>query len=108
MVEYARRIPKESLVVVKGVVHVPENPIEKCTIQVELLIKEIWNQHKSLPRLPMNLDDAANVVENQADEDDHEEDKKEEKEEKKDEKGKKKIIGKLSPPLIFSRSKHET
>ena len=106
MVEYARRIPKESLVVVKGVVHVPEKPIEKCTIQVELMIKEIWNQHKSQPRLPMNLDDAANVVENQADEDDHEEDKKEE--EKKDEKGKKKIIGKLNPPLTFSRPKHET
>lgn len=106
MVEYARRIPKESLVVVKGLVHIPEAPIEKCTIQVELLIKEIWNQHKSLPRLPMNLDDAANVVENQADEDDHEEDK--EKEEKKDEKGKKKIIGKLKHSLIFSRSKHET
>lgn len=70
MVEYTRHIHRESIVQVKGVVQVPENPIKKCTQQVELLIKEIWTLHKSVPRLPMNLDDASNVVENQQEEDD--------------------------------------
>jgi aspartyl/asparaginyl-tRNA synthetase len=92
MVDYTRRINKESLVVVKGLVHIPDEPIKKCTQKIELLIKEIWVQHKSLPRLPLNLDDAANVVVNQKDEDDHEDNKEEEK----DGKGKKKaIIGKI-------------
>lgn len=90
MVDYIRRIPKESIVVVTGLVHIPDAPIKKCTLQVELLIKEIWNQHKSLPRLPLNLDDASNVVVNQKDEDDNDDE-----ETKEEEKGKKKtIIGK--------------
>ena len=97
MCEYARRIPKESLVIVTGLVQVPENPIKKCTQQVEILIQEIWNHHKSVPRLPMNLDDAANVVLNQKLEDeDHKE------EETKEERGKKKtIIGKSLPRALF-------
>lgn len=90
MCEYARRLPKESLVIITGVVQVPENPIKKCTQQVEILISEVWNQHKSLPRLPMNLDDASNLVENQKLEDDKDEEEK--KEEKKQERGKKKTI----------------
>lgn len=93
MCEYTRRIPKESIVVITGTVKIPENPIKKCTQQVELLISEIWTQHKSMPRLPMNLDDASNVVLNQKLEDEGEEEK---KEESKKEKGKKKtIIGKI-------------
>lgn len=104
MVEYSRRIPKESLVIIKGIVHVPDAPIEKCTIQVELLIKEIWNQHKSVPRLPMNLDDAANVVLNQKDEDDNDG----EEEKKEDDKGKKKIIGKILRKIMtISWTKHQ-
>ena len=97
MIEYARRIPRESIVLVKGIVQVPENPIKKCTQQVEILISEIWNQHKSVPRLPLNLDDAANIVLNQKEEDDHHE---EEKKEEKQERGKKKtIIGKEILPI---------
>lgn len=88
MVDYSRRIPRESLVQIKGLVHMPDAPIKKCTQQVELLIKEIWTLHKSVPRLPFNLDDAGNIVENQMDEDDA----KKEEEDKKDEKGKKKTI----------------
>lgn len=99
MCEYTRRIAKESVVIITGIVQVPDNPIKKCTQQVELLIQEIWNQHKSLPRLPMNLDDAANVVLNQKLEDEGEEEK---KEEVKQERGKKKtIIGKLQLETKF-------
>ena len=75
-VEYIRRIPKESIVEIKGLVHTPEAPIKKVTQQMELLIKEAWTLHKSEPRLPMNLDDAANVVLNQTDEDDNKKDEK--------------------------------
>jgi aspartyl-tRNA synthetase len=91
MVEYARRIPKESIVQIKGLVHMPDAPIKKCTQQVELLIKEIWTLHKSVPRLPFNLDDAANVVENQLDEDDNNKDESKQ-EEQKQERGVKKTI----------------
>lgn len=78
MVEYTRRIPRESIVVIKGLVHKPDAPINKVSQQVELLIKEVWTQHKSIPRLPINLDDAANIVENQLDEDDTNKDDKKE------------------------------
>ena len=70
MVEYTRRIPRESIVQIKGLVHKPNAPIKKVSQQVELLIKEVWTLHKSIPRLPFNLDDASNLVENQLDEDD--------------------------------------
>ena len=90
MVEFCRRISRESLVEIKGLVHVPDAPIKKCTQQVELLIKEIWVVHKSVSRLPLNIDDASNVVLNQEDEDD--EKIEEEKKQTKDEKGKKKTI----------------
>ena len=74
MVDYTRKIPKEYIVIVKGIVQVPHRPIKKCTQQVEILIKEIYNQHKSVPRLPMNLDDASNKVEDQRLEDESSED----------------------------------
>ena len=86
MVEYCRRIPRESMVQIKGVVQVPENPIKKCSQPVEVLIKEIWTLHKSEPRLPFNLDDASNLVKDQTKED-HQDD-----EEDKQESGKKKEI----------------
>ena len=90
MVEFCRRISRESLVEIKGLVHIPDAPIKKWTQQVELLIKEIWVVNKSAPRLPLNIDDASNVVLNQEDEDD---DKiEEEKKSAKDERGKKKTI----------------
>lgn len=89
---------------VTGVVQVPENPVKKCTQQVEILVQQIWNQHKSLPRLPMNLDDASNIVLNQKDEDDGEDSK---KEEVKEERGKKKTIIGKGLFTIFSGSKHK-
>ena len=73
MVEFWRRIPKESIVEIKGIVHVPDSPIKKWTQQVELLIKEIWVINKSIPRLPFNLDDASNLVVNQEDEENEQE-----------------------------------
>lgn len=59
---------------------------------MELLIKEVWTLHKSIPRLPFNLDDASNLVENQLDEDDTHKVEGEKEEESKDEKGKRKTI----------------
>lgn len=76
MVEYTRRIPRESIVEIKGLVHTPDAPIKKVSQQMELLIKEIWTLHKSEARLPLNLDDAANVVLNQMEEDDAPKDEK--------------------------------
>ncbi|CAI2361444.1 unnamed protein product [Moneuplotes crassus] len=70
MLDYTRRIPKESIVIIEGTVQVPHRPIKKCTEQVEILINGIWNQHSSLPRLPLNLDDASNIVRDQTLEDD--------------------------------------
>ena len=65
MLEYTRKIPKESIVVIEGIVQVPHWPIKKCTQQVEILISGIWCQDRSISRLPMNLDDAANIITNQ-------------------------------------------
>lgn len=31
MIDYARRIPKESIIDVKALITVPEKPIERCT-----------------------------------------------------------------------------
>lgn len=89
MIDYSKRISRESMVEIKGVVKLPEAPLSKVTQQAEILISELWTLHKSEPRLAFNLDDAANIVENQEEEDDS---KKETVEEEKQEKGKKKKI----------------
>jgi len=84
MIQYARHIPRESIVDVIGIVSKPENPIESCSQKVEILIKEIYTVNKSVPRLPFVMEDAMRRVENQAEEDeDRNIEKKEEKKEEK-------------------------
>ena len=64
MAEYARRIPKESIIEVKAKVVLPEKPIEGCSQKIELQITEIWTINKSAPILPFQLEDAARRCEN--------------------------------------------
>jgi aspartyl-tRNA synthetase len=52
MAEYARRIPKESIIEVKAKVVVPEQAVKGCSQKVELHINEIWTINKSAPILP--------------------------------------------------------
>jgi len=52
MAEYARRIPKESIIEIKAKVGVPENPIQGCSQKVELHVLEIFTVNKSAPILP--------------------------------------------------------
>lgn len=68
MAEYARRIPKESIIQIKAKVIVPENPIKGCSQNVELHITEIWTVNKSAPMLPFQIEDASRRCENQEDE----------------------------------------
>lgn len=66
MIEYARRIPKESIIEVKARVSVPEQEIKGTSQPVELQILEIWTVNRAAPMLPFQLDDASVRVENQA------------------------------------------
>mmetsp|Transcript_34682 Transcript_34682/g.53156 ORF Transcript_34682/g.53156 Transcript_34682/m.53156 type:complete len:647 (-) Transcript_34682:292-2232(-) len=66
MVNYASKIPKESIVEIKGKVTVPENPIETCTQKVEIQVQEFWVIDKSAPILPFQIDDASRLVTDQA------------------------------------------
>jgi aspartyl-tRNA synthetase len=83
MAEYARRIPKESIIEIKAKVVVPEAPVKGCSQKIELLISEIWTINKAAPILPFQIEDAARRCENQEDE---------EKEDEKKEEAKDKII----------------
>lgn len=85
MAEYARRIPKESIIEVKAKVVVPEKEVQGCSQKVELHILELWTVNKSAPMLPFQLEDASRPVANQEDEDRQPDPSK--KEENKDEKG---------------------
>ena len=51
MVEYARRIPKESIIDIKGLVEVPKIHVD-TTQKVELKVIEIWAVNRSVPMLP--------------------------------------------------------
>lgn len=64
MAEYARRIPKESIIEIKAKVVIPEKPIQSCSQNVELQITEIWTINKSAPILPFQLEDASRRCEN--------------------------------------------
>lgn len=68
MIDFARRIPKESIIDIKAQVSVPEKPITTTSQKVELQIKEVWVVNKSVPMLPFQLEDASRRVENQEDE----------------------------------------
>jgi hypothetical protein len=52
MVEYARRIPKESIIDIKAKVTIPEKPVAGCSQKPELAILEVWTVNKSAPMLP--------------------------------------------------------
>ncbi len=69
MIEFARRIPKESIIEVKAKVVVPEGEIKSTSQKVELHIIELWVVNRSAPILPFQLEDASRRVENQAEED---------------------------------------
>lgn len=64
MVDFARRIPKESIVDIKAKVSVPEKEIQGSTQKIELHITEIWTVNRSVPMLPFQLEDASRKVEN--------------------------------------------
>ena len=71
MIKFAKGINKESIIEVRGVVKTPdiEGGIKSCTqSEIEVDIKEIFIVHKSLPRLPFNIEDASRRVENQEEE----------------------------------------
>lgn len=82
MYEYAKRIPKESIVEIKGKVSIPDKPVQGCTQKAEVHVIEIWTVNKSAPILPFQIEDASRKVENQEAERDanpgekHEEEKK--------------------------------
>jgi aspartyl-tRNA synthetase len=83
MIKFARQINRESIIEVIGTVAKSPSLIQSCTQQtVEIQISQIFNVHKSAPRLPFNIEDASNVCLNQEKEDYVEE----------EEKGKKKRI----------------
>lgn len=65
MVTYASKIPKESIIEVVATVTVPEHAIDGCSQQVELQVKEIWCNNKSVSYLPFQLEDASRQVLNQ-------------------------------------------
>lgn len=52
MVDYASKLPKESIVEVIATVIKPSGPIEGCSQQVELQVVEFWGINKSVPMLP--------------------------------------------------------
>lgn len=62
MVTYASKIPKESIIEIIATVTVPDSPIDGCTQQVELSVKEIWCVNKSVPYLPFQIEDASRQV----------------------------------------------
>jgi aspartyl-tRNA synthetase len=68
MIDFANKIPKESIIDIKATVTVPEKPAQDCSQTVELVIKEIWVVNKSAPVLPFQLEDASRPVANQEDE----------------------------------------
>jgi len=69
MVDYASKVPKESIVEVVADVVKPDGPIEGCSQQIELQVKEFWCVNKSAPMLPFQIEDASRKVLNQAAED---------------------------------------
>lgn len=78
MVQYASKIPKESIVEVVAVVAKPSGPIDGCSQQVELQVQEFWGVNKSTPMLPFQIEDASRRVLDQAAEDGKAEGKKDE------------------------------
>ncbi|XP_010526284.1 PREDICTED: aspartate--tRNA ligase 2, cytoplasmic [Tarenaya hassleriana] len=59
MVDFARRLNRESFVDVIGVVSLPKEPLKSTTQQVEIQVSKLYCVNKALPTLPLNVEDAA-------------------------------------------------
>lgn len=68
MVNFASKVPKESIIEVNATVVVPEKPVDSCTQKVELSINEFWVINRSAPILPFQIEDASRLVLDQASE----------------------------------------
>mmetsp|Transcript_4373 Transcript_4373/g.7391 ORF Transcript_4373/g.7391 Transcript_4373/m.7391 type:complete len:417 (-) Transcript_4373:104-1354(-) len=66
MVQYSSKVPRESIIEIKGKVIVPEVPVETCSQKVEIQVQEFWVINKSAPILPFQLEDASRLVTDQA------------------------------------------
>ena len=84
MIEFARKIPKESIIDIKATVVVPNMPVEGCTQKIELKVIEIWTVNRSVPMLPFQIEDASKKVDQEAEEDNDASAKKEEGKETKE------------------------
>ena len=84
MVKFAGGVPKESIIEVYATVTVPDQAVEGCSQKVELQVNQFWVINRSVPQLPFQIDDASQLVLNQADEGLGGGDKEEKKEEGKE------------------------
>ena len=63
MVNFAGKIPNESIIEVKAKVAKAPQPVESCTQKlVELQVLEIWAINRSAPVLPFQIKDASRLV----------------------------------------------
>jgi len=66
MVNFASKVPKESIIEVNATVVVPEKPVDSCTQSVELSVNQFWVINRSAPMLPFQIEDASRLVLDQA------------------------------------------
>lgn len=59
MVEYTKKIPRESVIDVHGIVVNPTKPIKSCTQQVEVHARSITCISRATQMLPLQVDDAS-------------------------------------------------
>ena len=65
MVEFSKKIPKESFVEVVGTITATEQEVKGASQNdIELQATEVWITHKSAPRLPFHMVDAMHRQEN--------------------------------------------
>ena len=56
MIKYISATPPESVVDLTGVVVIPKNPIEKCTLKrVEIHISKFFVVNRGVPKLPIQI-----------------------------------------------------
>ncbi|CAL9748269.1 unnamed protein product [Musa acuminata subsp. burmannicoides] len=59
MVKFATGLSKESIVDVEGMISIPKDPIKGTTQQVEVQVRKLYCINRSVPNLPINIEDAA-------------------------------------------------
>ncbi|KAL8167413.1 hypothetical protein V2J09_008912 [Rumex salicifolius] len=59
MVKFSTLLSRESIIAINGIVSVPSAPIKGTSQQVEVQVRRIYCIHRSLPTLPINIEDAA-------------------------------------------------